>query len=351
MQIDFIAPAPFDRINGGYEYDRRIVAGMRALNHEVRVHELEGGHPVADTAAVASARQCWQSLPRNGVVVIDNLALASFAPLNAELATRPLIVLDHHPTGLETGLDDVTRASLIEVEKRLLRHARLVIATSQATADTLAAEFDVASERVCVIEPGTADAPRSRGSAPDGRGAVELLAIGTLIPRKGHDVLLRAIARLPDLDWHLTIAGSARPDPDTAVALKSLAADLTIDSRVTFLGEMTGEPLAALWQQADLFALATHYEGYGMAIAEALKRGLPVAICGGGAAGALVTPQSGVVCPPADIDQLSKALRRLIFDTELRRSLADGAWTAGQSLPNWPTQTARFAQAVASVAD
>ena len=49
------------------------------------------------------------------------------------------------------------------------------------------------------------------------------------------------------------------------------------------------DALEALWQQADLFALATHWEGYGMVIAEALKRGVPVAVTDGGAAGKLVT--------------------------------------------------------------
>jgi glycosyltransferase involved in cell wall biosynthesis len=121
---------------------------------------------------------------------------------------------------------------------------------------------------------------------------------------------------------------------------------LGIAGRVTFQGEMSGPPLADLWLHADLFALATYYEGYGMVIAEALKRGLPVAICGGGAAGALVTPDTGVVCPPGDIDQLSKALRRLIFDTGLRADLAESAWNFGQTLPGWQDQANSFAAAL-----
>ncbi len=52
-----------------------------------------------------------------------------------------------------------------------------------------------------------------------------------------------------------------------------------------FAGEVVGDALEALWQRADVFALATHWEGYGMAIAEALKRGVPVAVTDGGAAG------------------------------------------------------------------
>ena len=70
--------------------------------------------------------------------------------------------------------------------------------------------------------------------------------------------------------------------------------------RVRFAGEVTGDALEALWRGTDLFALATWFEGYGMAVAEALKRGLPVAVCSGGAAAALVAPEAGVVCEPGD---------------------------------------------------
>ena len=60
--------------------------------------------------------------------------------------------------------------------------------------------------------------------------------------------------------------------------LSPLAEEFGIASRVRFAGEVTAAALEALWREADLFALATHWEGYGMAVAEALKRGVPVAV-------------------------------------------------------------------------
>jgi glycosyltransferase involved in cell wall biosynthesis len=94
-----------------------------------------------------------------------------------------------------------------------------------------------------------------------------------------------------------------------------------------------------------VFALAPRHEGYGMAIAEALKRGLPAVVCKGGAAGALLTPDAGCVCPVDDVDQVSKSLRRLIFGRSLRREIAEAAWHLGQTLPSWQTQAALFADA------
>ena len=91
-------------------------------------------------------------------------------------------------------------------------------------------------------------------------------------------MLLRALARLFDLDWSLTIVGSAERDHPHARGLLALAEELGIARRVRFAGEIDDAALEHLWHGTDLFALATQWEGYGMAVAEALKRGLPVAV-------------------------------------------------------------------------
>ena len=344
MHLALIVPAPFDGVSGGYAYDRRMVAGLCEAGHTVRVLELEGVFPLADEGARKSVRAAWDSIAHGSRRIIDGLALPAFVGLDDALAARGAVGLIHHPTSLETGFSETDRAALSRAERRLLPKLARVIVTSELTAERLAADFGVDGDRIKVVVPGTDDAPRNSGS---GGPACRILSIGTLVPRKGHDLLLRALARLFDLDWQLTIVGSPDRDPVHARELIALAEELGIARRVRFAGEMTGAALDALWHEADLFALATHWEGYGMAIAEALKRGVPVAVSAGGAAGNLVTPQSGVVTPEGDHNNLSKALRRLIFGVELRRAMADAAWQVGQTLPSWPTQVREFAQALA----
>jgi glycosyltransferase involved in cell wall biosynthesis len=347
MRIDFIVPTPFDILTGGNQYDRHMADQWRLAGHSVDIHVLPGRSPVPDELALSSAGDLLRMLPTDAVVVMDNLVLAAFENQADALAKRPLVILDHHPTGLETGLDPQTSDRLIAIERRMLALARHVVVTSVTTASTLKADFGVEANRLTIIEPGTEPAPRSVGS---GRPTINILSIGSLIPRKGHDVLLRALARLFDLDWRLTIAGGDRLDPVTAHGLRALPEQLGIAERVRFCGEMHGEALANLWREADLFALATRYEGYGMVIAEALKRGLPVAVGNGGAAAALLTPECGVACPVGDVDQMSKALRRMIFDETLRRSMADAAFAIGSTLPDWPEQAQKFAAILAQAA-
>ncbi|WP_431284169.1 glycosyltransferase family 4 protein [Humitalea sp. 24SJ18S-53] len=337
--IALLVPGSIDTISGGYGYDRRLIAGLREAGRPVTVVELPGRHPLPDAVAEAAARAALETIPHTSRIVVDGLCLPAFAGLEGSLRARRAVGLIHHPTSLETGLSAADRAELLARESALFPAMAHLVATSRLTAERLAPDFAVDAGRIAVVEPGTDPAPRSGGSG--GPGCV-ILSVGTLLPRKGHDVLLHALGRLIDLDWSLTIVGANR-DPAHAEALRGLARDLGIADRVVFGGEMAGDALEALYARSDLFALATHWEGYGMAAAEALARGLPLAITAGGAIGDLASPGTAIVAAPGDAVSLSRGMRRPMYDRAIRAQMADAAWAAGQLLPRWHDQAARFA--------
>ena len=212
-----------------------------------------------------------------------------------------------------------------------------VIATSRPVAERLQVDHGLAD--VPVLLPGIAELARAGGSGGPG---VHILSAGVITPRKGHDRLLRALSRLVDLEWTLTIAGDAQRD---AVHAKSVAAAIEehgLASRVTLLADPSDAALDAEWARADLFALASSWEAYPSGIAEALRRGIPVVGPSVGEVPAMVPHSAGILCPPDDAVTLSKCLRRAIFDLGLRAALAEGAWQAGQAMPGWPQQALAF---------
>ncbi len=276
----------------------------------------------------------WNATPHGSTIVIDGLAMPDLDPHAAGLDQA--IGLVQHTTAL-AATDDKARVRAIE--RAVLPQLRRVVTSSDIVAERLTADFGVAADSIAVIAPGAPDVPRASGSG----GTCRILSVGALTPRKGHDVLLHALARLLDLEWTLTIAGPADRDPAHAAALAEQATRSGIADRVRFAGTLPDAALADLWAHADLFALATHWEGFGTAVAEALRRGLPVAVTSGGGAAALMSAATGIVSPPGDAEGFSKGLRRLIFDIALRDSIAEAAYRAGQALPGWADQAARFA--------
>jgi glycosyltransferase involved in cell wall biosynthesis len=336
MQVCLIVPGPLATVSGGHTYDRRMADGLRVLGHDVKVVELDGRLPDPDQASIYAARTAWAALPPDSVKLIDGLALAAFAGLPLHQVTA----LIHHPASLETGVPMESGQRLREIEAAMFSNLPRLVVTSDQTADRVVREFSIPRERISVIVPGIDDLPRCGGSPGP---ACQILTIGALIPRKGHDVLLRSLSRLFDLDWELTIAGSAERDPVHATGLRALAEELKIAQRVHFADDVT----EALWAQTDLFALTSFFEGYGVAIAEAMRRGLTVAVTNVGAVPMLVGPEAGVVCAPGDVEQFSKALRRLIFDRRLLRDMAEVAWQSGRALPSWNEQAEHLATVLA----
>jgi glycosyltransferase involved in cell wall biosynthesis len=341
MRIALLTPGPTSRFMHNYAYTKRMAESLRALGHTVDAIELAGEYPLADERARQSAQLAWSALA-DALPLIDGRALPAFAPFETELHRAVAVI--NHPTPFGRPSTDSEKAAVREVELRLLPRLRRVICTNDEVAQRVATEFAVEPSRVCVVPPGTDQAVRSVGS---GEACCHILSVGDLIPRKGHDVLLRALARLFDLDWRLTIVGNAERDPDHAAALHSLADELSVTRRVRFAGDVDRSALEELWRSADLFALAAHWDGCGAAIAEALRRGLPVAVTAAGAGARLVPIEGGSVCRPGDHEQLSKSLRRLIFDTTLRQETAEAAWQAGRALPSWTDQAQALLQALA----
>ena len=219
-----------------------------------------------------------------------------------------------------------------QVLGHVLRNARHIVAAGGYPA----AEAEHAAGRtlpITVVPPGvdvdrfhplSADeriAARRRFGVPD--EAELIVGISRLVPRKGFDVAIRAVARMrasrPDLV--LAISGGGRDDD----RLRRLAADL--DAPVLFLGRVPNDDLPALYGCADVYTMlcrnrwgGLEQEGFGIVFVEAAACGVPqVAGDSGGAAEAVADGQTGIVVRrPDDVDEVIAAFTTLLDDPALR---------------------------------
>ncbi len=111
---------------------------------------------------------------------------------------------------------------------------------------------------------------------------------------------------------------------------------------VAVTGPVDDDTLATAYARADLFALPSHYEGYGIVYAEALAHGLPVLACGVGPVPDLVGEQAVLLVPSEDEKALSGALDLLLPDAELRARMSAAARRRARCLPRWDEVVAGF---------
>jgi glycosyltransferase involved in cell wall biosynthesis len=347
-EVTFAVPGDLATQTGGYAYDRRIIGELQRLDWHINIVELGDGFPWPSNQTRAAAQTLLMSVRRNDPIVIDGLAFGVLPEAALELRSHhPLVALVHHPLAFESGLLPEQIAVLRRSERAALSYAIRVVVTSNTTARYLAADYAVPAERIAVVQPGTDPAPSARGS---GDGVVQLLSIGSVVPRKGFDVLIAALATLTDLPWRLTIAGARDRDPKTAAQLDEDIARFNLTDRIAVVGAVPSADLAELYDGADLFVLASRFEGYGMVYAEAIAHGLPLIGTTAGAIPDTVPADTCILVAPDDAVALASALRRLIENPGDRRELATGAQRAAGQLPIWRDSAKIFAAVLESVA-
>ena len=346
--LHVVVPGSLSQRTGGYIYDARMVSGLRERGWRVVVHELEGRFPDPDGQARASLASALESIAAGGRVLIDGLAMGSLpGPVRTHRDRLQILSIVHHPLSDETGLDDDRRERFRSLEQESLRACVGVLVTSRFTASRVEA-FGFPSNRVRSVSPGVDPARPARG-VPEG-APPQLLCVASLTPRKGQDVLVRALGRARELSWHCVCAGSLDRAPGYAETVRRLAEESGIGKRVEFVGECDEAALNALYEQSSIFVLPSYFEGYGMVLTEALARGLPVVSTTAGAIPDTVPSEAGVLVAPGDDEALAEALSTLLRTPSRLEGLAAAARSHAQDLPDWNQAVSAFAHAILDLA-
>jgi glycosyltransferase involved in cell wall biosynthesis len=337
QNVAFVTVGDTGRLTGGYLYHRRILAGLREEGIEVEEVVASGASPAEQETA---ARLGFRLDPRCfDVIVVDALARIVCAPwLDRWREARPVVAMVHELPSVASGDHEAARER--KLEEPLLRSDRLIAVSEHGR--SILQNRGVPAGRIHVAPPGFDRFSPSDASGETSVGDdVRVLCVAQWIPRKGILDLVRAWTARERSGAMLEFIGETDADPAYAASVHSAIAGSSSTS-ITVRGPVDDTKLAAAYAAADLFALPSRYEGYGIVYAEALAHGLPVIACDVGPVPDLVGKEAALLVPPGDIGTLSGTLDLLLGAPALRRRMSAAARQRADHLPRWEDTVATF---------
>ncbi|MWG34222.1 glycosyltransferase family 4 protein [Halomarina oriensis] len=347
MHVGLVVPGSLDTVSGGYCYDRRLVSHLHEAGDRVTVVSLPTGgyrRRVVDSLRPRLRRALARPFD---VLVEDELAHPSLVGVAPDV---PRVALVHLLRGADPS--DPHRRSARLLERRYLGHVDHVVATSDATRRAVT---DLADRPTSVVPPaGDRFAPTSVDAAAIRRraheGPLRVATLGSVVPRKGLDTLVAALARL-DTDWRLTAMGDTTGDPAFVRAVRQSAARRGVSDRVTLTGRVEDGTVAGHLRRAHVFALPSRYEPFGIAALEAMGFGLPaLATTAGGPPEFVTDGADGFLVDPDDPESLAARLDTLATDRERLARMGVVARGTFETAPSWDDRMATFRTVLERVA-
>lgn len=329
MRVYYLCSDDYARLTGGWVYNSRLAAELAKQVSGFSELSVPIAFPRIEDGARAKLARAFADFPDDAVLLSDHLHIADLEPLLRERRFG-VVSIFHHSQAIE---DEANGVSIDRgPEWRGLVVCDAVIVTSEATKGYLMRHYSMAPERVLVAIPG--NDPVFRSAADSIAISRTILSVGAVIPRKRYDYLIEVAQQLRARDWQWLMVGDLARHPDYFEALRNQIGDAGLGQVIRLTGAVPDADLARIWSTASLFVAASQYEGYGMAVADSLRHGVPVVTT---SSGAVVTwAHEGVVFAPSeDASGFAAVIDALLAEPDQLAELADAAWTFGSALPDW----------------
>ncbi len=355
MRIGFVIYGSLETLTGGYLYDRIVVQGLRRLGHQVEVISLPSGSYLRRLFLGFSNGFTRRLLAGSfDILIQDELCHPSLFLLNKRLGwqkdrpRRPrkplLIALVHHILSDEPR--PRWRNGLLAVAERgFLASVDGFIYNSETTRRKVRSLVDHNLPELIAYPAGDrfgsplcSDTISKRAHRS---GPLALLFLGNLIPRKGLLPLLKALAGVDRQVWRLSVVGGLDFDPDHTAEARQFALQRGLSDSVRFMGPLQERELVEALSSSHLFCMPYAYEGFGIAILEAMAFGLPAIGCRNGAAREIIKHgENGFLLAQDDLEGLGSLLVKLHRDRQdLQRLALAASATYGRS-PSWQDSVA-----------
>ena len=284
----------------------------------------------------------WSRVPFD--VAHAHFWMSGLATLRAARETDIPVVMTFHALGVTKrhwqGPDDTSPPAREQHEADLAVGSDHVVATARREV------FDLmrmgADRRRVSLVPCGVDLDRFTAEGPEAkqprRHRFRILSVGRLVPRKGVDTVVRALAHVPDAEL-LIVGGPTRRhiarDPE-ARRLRSIAESVGVSERVVFTGQVAPDRLPALYRSADLVASTPWYEPFGMVALEAMACGTPTVVSAvGGLVDTVIDGVTGIHVRARDHRALALVLRNLLDDADRRSQMGRLAAARARQRYSW----------------
>ena len=347
MRIGLVIYGDLATMTGGYLYDRIMVEGLRERGHEVEVISLPSGSYLRKLLTNFSPGMCRRLLAGNfDVLIEDELCHPSLFWANRRLrrGDGPLLIALVHHTLCSEPRQHWQNMLLAVAERLFLASVDGLIANSRSTERAVASLVGRQHPRVIAYPSGdrfgtplSVEAINRRAQQP---GSLELLFLGNVVPRKGLLPLLRALSLVDRHLWKLNVVGSLDFDAAHVARVQRLIREHGLTDSVRFLGPLQDDTLIAILSSSQVFCMPYAYEGFGIAILEAMAFGLPAIGCQNGAASETIRHgTNGFLLSPDDHAGLAPLLASLHQDRDKLQQLSLAARTTFVSRPGWKEST------------
>ncbi len=335
MRVAFVTVGNTGRKTGGYLYNARVIRGLREKGFEVEEIVACGASPEEQRTAAPRLGSGFDPSAFDAIVV-DALARIVVAPyLDLWRGSAPVVALVHELPSVAGGGPDRERG----YEEPLLRADRLVAVSGHGRG--VLRSRGVEARRIHVVPPGFDGVLTSGESYVQSDGPLRALCVAQWLPRKGILTLVEAWTLRERPGAVLELVGETDADREYETRVRT-AIDAAPNGSVVVSGCVGDAALGGAYASADLFALPSRYEGYGIVYAEALAHGLPIVACDVGPVPDLVGREAAVLVRPDDTEALSAALGLLLGDLALRRRMSAAASRRAAGLPRWDDTVAGF---------
>ncbi len=327
MKIGLMIYNGLEQVSGGYLYDRMLVRAMRRRGHSIDIMNLLQ-RPYPDNISDNFDSALWDWMREQDIVVQDELCHPSLFLINERVGRPRVVALVHN---LSSCLATPAMAELSKVlERNYLKGVDAVVCTSRATLE--------ACRSLCPsMPPATVICPGKDHLNPQKKlpetGVLRILHVGNIHPNKGLDVLLEALSQVTTIPFCLEVVGGT-----VDAAFRRRLDDLIgqpLRKKIRFLGEVSPDDIGEVYQRTDILIAPSRYEGYGIALLEAMGFGIPVIASLAGGAGELVTHgQEGFLVQPGDNGAIVEHIYALAND-EFRETMGQRARKRWEELPTW----------------